>query len=89
MQYAQVAHVAIEHALKYPDQSRMTPIGIVLEVTDEETLLAYAHRVRTDGIPITVFEEEDLDGQATALAVVSDGRHFSSLPLAGRSMAGV
>lgn len=89
MQLAQVAHVATEHALRHPEQSRSTPIGIVLEVTDEETLLAYAHTVRTDGIPVTVFEEEDLDGEATALAAVCDGRHFSTLPLAGRLMAGV
>jgi hypothetical protein len=89
MQLAQVAHVATEHALQHPEQSRSAPIGIVLEVPDEETLVTYAERVRTDGVPITVFVEEDLDDQATALAVVCDGRHFSSLPLAGRSMAGV
>jgi predicted aconitase with swiveling domain len=87
MQLAQVAHVATEHALQHPKESRSTPIGIVLEVPDEETLLAYAAVVA--GFPTTVFAEEDLDGQHTALAVVCDGQHFSSLPLAGRSMAGV
>lgn len=89
LQFAQVAHVATEYALRHREWSGSTPIGVVLEVPDEETLLAYADAVSEGIPPFTLFHEEDLDGEATTLATVSTGEMFSSLPLAGRSMATV
>jgi hypothetical protein len=89
LQLAQVAHASSEFALRHPTEAASTPIGIVLEVPDEDALLAFADVVASEGVPSTVFREEDLDDEATAMAVVCDGRHFSSLPLAGRRMAGV
>jgi hypothetical protein len=81
---AQVAHASVEFAIRYPEQARSTPIGIVLQVPDEQALLGY------DAItaePHVLFHEEDLGDEATALAVVSTGEYFANLPLAGKELA--
>ena len=84
LQLAQVAHVCTEHALKYPVTAASTPIGIVLEVGDEVDLIDRARDGTADGV---LFHEEDLGGEATAYAEVSDGSRFADLPLAGREPA--
>jgi hypothetical protein len=90
---AQVAHAAVEFALQYPEQARSTPIGVVLQVTEEEALIEwrsrfdYAHK---GTVPYVLFFDPDVgDGEYTALATVTTGEEFADLPLAGRSMAGV
>ena len=85
MQLAQVAHATCEFALRYPKEASSTPIGIVLEVPDRHALHTMVEEV--EGTPYVLFMEEDLGGEATALATVCTGEHFSSLPLAGRAMA--
>lgn len=90
---AQVAHAAVEFALRYPEQARSTPIGVVLQVPDERALTEWANRLSADPEwtdPFVLFHDPDVgDGEYTALSTVSTGECFSSLPLAGRSMATV
>jgi hypothetical protein len=84
---AQVAHAAVEFALQHPEQAGSTPIGVVLQVSDEESLIGWRDTI-TD--PYVLFYDPDVgEGEFTALATVGTGEQFSSLPLAGRSMAGV
>lgn len=52
---------------------------VVLAVADEPSLFAAVRAVGDGG---HLFREPDLDGQATAFAVVSDGAPFSDLRLA-------
>lgn len=76
-QLAQAVHAAVEYTLKEPDRAGAAPTVVVLSVPDETSLLS---RFASNGL---LFREPDLDGQATAFAVVDDGRSFSDLPLAG------
>lgn len=85
LQMAQVAHACIKFALDHPDRASSTPIGVVLGVPGKHELIACAEDL--EGTAYVLFEEEDLGGEVTALATVSDGRYFSSLPLAHREPA--
>lgn len=84
LQMAQVAHACTEFALNHPEKASSTPVGVVLGVPGEAELLAWEHVAALDG-PYVLFREEDLGGETTAIAVVSDGEKFRSLPLAGRT----
>lgn len=59
---------------------------VCLQVPDEDGLLKLMERVRDARVPLSVFEEPDYDGEATALAIAPQGaRWVSSLPLALRA----
>lgn len=79
-QMAQASHAAAEFAVRFADKVVKTPTLVVLSVADEDHLMSHAEDVGGH-----LFFEPDLGdtGEYTALAVVCDGRHFSSLPLAG------
>lgn len=85
LQMAQVAHACTEFALNHPEKASSTPVGVVLGVPGQAELRDAALEV--EGLPYVLFEEEDLGGEHTALAVVTDGREFSSLRLAGSAPA--
>lgn len=87
LQLAQAVHAATAFALRHPASAASTLNVVVLAVPDEETLLHYADLdfyTRKYGV---LFTEPDLDDEATAYAIVSDGDRFSCLPLAGRVLA--
>lgn len=84
LQTAQVAHASIALALREPAKTQATSNVVVLSVADESELLYYATLI--DGHGGHAFFEPDVDG-FTAFAAVSDGRAFSSLPLAGAAYA--
>lgn len=94
-QMAQAIHAAVEFSLKHPALTKATPTVVVLSVSDEVELLAWADRLAgwcSEPAAIDrqfeVFEEPDLigcpGGAFTSLATVYDGTEFSALPLAGR-----
>lgn len=95
LQMAQVAHACIEFALNHPEEASSTPIGVVLGVPDERSLLEWADRIigwcgphaeiQHDG-GLVVFHDPDVGegGEHTALALVTSGEEFASLPLAGK-----
>lgn len=81
MQFAQTAHAAIEYAAAY----NVDDTCIVLTVPDElalSKLMLQAWQHGHDGI---WFEEPDLDGAITAIALPAEAKHMlRKLPLAGR-----
>lgn len=81
LQMAQVCHVSVEYALQRPEEAKSTPIGVVLSVPNETTLVEIASKL--DGV---LFREPDIGNEATAFAHVGDGHQLSSLPLAGREL---
>jgi hypothetical protein len=81
LQLAQAVHAATEYALRFPAMARSTENVVVLNVADEPELLSHAE---PSGF---LFHEPDVNDEATAYAIVADGRRFSTLPLAGRSPA--
>lgn len=83
LQYAQAVHAAVEHALAYPVLARDTRNVVVLNVLDEEDLMAAASLHSEHG---ALFREDDLDGEATAYATVCGDGCFMGLPLAGREL---
>lgn len=82
LQMAQICHVSVEFAIQRPEEAKSTPIGVVLTVSDEQSLIEIASEL--DGV---LFREPDIGDQATAFACVGDGRTLSHLPLAGRELA--
>ncbi len=80
MQLAQVAHVAIEHAAEYEVDDTV----IVLTVPDEVSLCRLALNSVYRGYETTWFEEPDLDGAITAIAIHAAAKSLlKKLPLAG------
>lgn len=82
---AQAIHAAVELRA----QQDVPETVVVLSVQDETELLLYADILSgwcspavASIRPHVVFHEPDL-GEHTALATVSDGAEFASLPLAG------
>lgn len=78
-QLAQSVHAAIELAQHADD---LPETVVVLSVADEPSLITQAGAVGGGEL----FREPDLDGEATAYAVVSDGAKYSDLCLAGGAM---
>ncbi len=79
MQLAQSVHAALKVATKLGAENLPENV-VVLSVSDKDALLSRS-------VGAEVFYEPDLDGEATAFSLVSDGRHLSDLPLAGGHLA--
>jgi len=83
-QVVQACHAVIE-AVKATPPENEHPNVIVCAVHDERRLISLAGRLARDGITFRVFNEPDMDGQATALAteIVSGDRRraFRNLQL--------
>lgn len=94
LQAAQVTHAAFEFSLKYPDitsqWNERSNYLVILQVIDEASLLALAHRAAEEDHPHLLVHDEDVgDNEATALAVAPGEFHraLSALPLALREAA--
>jgi hypothetical protein len=91
LQLAQAVHAAVEYTLAHPDEVAKTPNVVVLSVRGEDELLDWADLMCgwcSDPLPTkpyALFFEPDISSH-TALACISDGREFASLPLAGGCM---
>lgn len=79
-QAVQAGHAVGEWALKNP-QTWQNEYLIYLSVPSEDHIHEWANRLKEKDHKYVVFTEPDLGNQVTALATVSDGKDFSSLPL--------
>lgn len=91
-QIAQSCHAQRAFAEAHPDLDRAWYQGgnnlVVLQIENEESLLALETKARAIGIPVSIFREPDFGGRATALAMGAPGRGLvSCLPLALRATA--
>lgn len=80
----------MDFSLKHPERASSTPTVVVLAVHDEDDLLDHADiKAGFCAAPSVgeyiLFYDQDLGerGEHTALATVSTGEEFRSLPLAG------
>lgn len=86
---AQSAHAAIAFVLAFPESSRTWHDSsnnlVILEAPSEDALQGLAARAAKAGVPCVTFQEPDMGGTTTAVALGRDAaRLVSSLPLALR-----
>ena len=83
-QLIQSVHAAHEAGILFGNR-KATSSMVVCTVPDEEALKDLAFKATIEGIRLAVFEEDDFDDQATALATEpllrEKGRFFRKLPL--------
>ncbi len=95
LQLAQSGHALVQLCMERPGVATLwyerSNNLVVLQVPSEVELMAWATALRSAGCGVEVFREPDLDGAATAVAIVPCPQVsylLSGLPLAGRVMAG-
>lgn len=95
MQLAQSCHAATQFCLSHPDEAIQwfdtSNNLVVLQVKHEAHLLDWALTLKELGAITSSFYEPDLDDELTAVAVAPSPQveqAVSSLPLAGKVMAG-
>ena len=64
----QAAHAAVAATFAYGDARKSHPNLVLCTVPDEQALLDEFERLKEAGVPVVLWREEDMDGQATALA---------------------
>jgi len=88
-QSVQGAHAVAQFMLDYPDNEWKNGYLIFLAVEGEAELeywleqFEYGNKMKSNDkkIPVSIFQEPDLDNQLTAVAVYSTGTKFSKLPI--------
>jgi peptidyl-tRNA hydrolase len=84
---AQLCHALRQFSAEHPDVDSLwferSNTLVLLEVSDEATLVDLARQARDRGVPAAMFREPDLGDVPTALALGPDARHLvRRLPLA-------